>query len=82
VQDLLELPADHVQPRVMGEKRTVPPLVLWQQDPNSEYATDSEFVRDGPRLWINHSFEVHTLTWHRKGDYFATVCPSDILACI
>lgn len=63
----------------IGEKKRSAPLVLWEQDPNSEYDSDSEFVQDGPRLWINHSFEVHAFNWHRKGDYFSSVCPQDIL---
>ncbi|KAJ3298725.1 Ribosome biogenesis protein 1 [Borealophlyctis nickersoniae] len=52
---------------------------VWSNDPAksaSEWAkpTDAEF-KDGHRVHITFAKNVTYLTWHRKGDYFATVSP-------
>ncbi|XP_045192992.2 ribosome biogenesis protein bop1-like [Mercenaria mercenaria] len=43
--------------------------VSWSVYEGKEYA-------DGYRLKLSHGFEVSQVTWHGKGDYFATVMPN------
>ncbi|KAK2966673.1 hypothetical protein RJ640_002371, partial [Escallonia rubra] len=62
----------HVEtPTAPDETGKISSIVSWDQDDN----------REGIRL--KHFKTVSSVEWHRKGDYFSTVMPSDILSlCI
>nr|MBE5724359.1 putative ribosome biogenesis protein BOP1-like protein [Cucujiformia] len=51
---------------VMSER--VKTTVQWSQP-------DEEFFNRGVRVVLNHFKEVNQVTWHGRGDYFATVMP-------
>lgn len=39
---------------------------------------DEDEMKDGVRIVINHFQEIKQVTWHGRGDYFATVMPSGV----
>ena len=49
-----------------GSKRDV--SLEWQRPLDVDY-------NKGIRLILKHNHEVSFVTWHRKGDYFSSVCP-------
>ena len=49
-----------------GQKKDV--SVEWQRPLNHD-------AQKGIRVILKHSHEVRFVTWHRKGDYFSSVCP-------
>ena len=59
---------------VMGKKRlaehSTNTLIVWQYSKSDRDDLNS----GGSRLSLQHSRPIGHLTWHRKGDYFATVC--------
>lgn len=62
-----------LQPAVLPSAPATPPLVKWINSPSQEPTLD------GPRLSLelpSSSGLVKHIAWHRKGDYFATVCQS------
>ncbi|WOL15313.1 ribosome biogenesis protein [Canna indica] len=60
----------HVEESTLEEDGNTAPIVRWVRD--DKY--------DGIRL--KHLKAVTTVEWHRKGDYFTTIVPSDILIMI
>lgn len=59
-----------VSDRIENEKLKV--AVQWSSEiPEDEY-------KDGVRIIINHFQEIKQVTWHGKGDYFATVMPNGL----
>eukprot|EP01094_Clydonella_sp_ATCC50884_P021291 TRINITY_DN4665_c0_g1_i1.p2 TRINITY_DN4665_c0_g1~~TRINITY_DN4665_c0_g1_i1.p2 ORF type:complete len:275 (-),score=116.39 TRINITY_DN4665_c0_g1_i1:411-1235(-) len=61
------------------------PIVKWEgskYDGMSEDDEDDNLMAlklvDGVKIWIHHALPVENVTWHRKGDYFASVCPSSV----
>lgn len=54
------------------ENEKIKTAVQWTTD------IDEDEKKDGVRIIINHFQEVKQVTWHGRGDYFATVMPNGV----
>ncbi|KAL7026113.1 hypothetical protein ACKWTF_013795 [Chironomus riparius] len=54
------------------ENERIKTAVQWSSE------IDANDYKDGVRIIINHFQEVSQVTWHGKGDYFATVMPNGL----
>ena len=68
---------------LIGGEEIRKPIVEWEgsiYDGLSSDEEDEDFVAlklvDGVKIWIHHALPVEQVTWHRKGDYFASVSPT------
>lgn len=54
------------------ENEKIKAAIQWTTD------IDEDEKKDGVRIVINHFQEIKQVTWHGRGDYFATVMPSGV----
>lgn len=54
------------------ENEKIKVAIQWTTD------IDEDEKKDGVRIIINHFQEIKQVTWHGRGDYFATVMPSGV----
>lgn len=50
-----------------------------REDKNGENGEDAVMIpekKSGFRMRLRHKFQVKSVTWHIRGDYFASVCPA------
>eukprot|EP00850_Spirogloea_muscicola_P002471 SM000009S23600 [mRNA] locus=s9:1013105:1019315:+ [translate_table: standard] len=68
----------------VSEQATATALLQYTSQPKSLTSgklgsTHWEAYGQGKGLQISHSEDVQSISWHHKGDYFATLAPKDIL---